>query len=986
MTGIYERPRFSALNSDPTISPAQSSMKIRSIYICGLIRRLAPAALRYSLCVLLLFSIHVSAKEGARLGASDKIAGERSQMLATELKTEHLKEPLGIETSRPRFKWLLESNERGQLQTAFQVLVASSLERLKADRGDKWDSGKVSSDNSVEVVYGGSELASGERCYWKVRVWDRNGKPGAYSSPSYFEMGLRKPSDWKGKWIAANKGVSSPIFRRAISIDKPVRRARVYISGIGYYELFINGKKVGDRVLEPASTYYNNDQPFKLNTRVLYATYDIAEYLNNGSNVIGVMLGNGWYSAEADVAPSPAGRSPYGDRPRFILQMNVEDEDGQSLSVVSDSNWKASAGPITYNDLFNGETYDARLEQPGWDKPDFNNSSWESASTVEPPSGTLTAELLPPCRVMQTLAPVKMLTPKEPEAFDSTYVYDFGQLFSGWVRIRVSGPRGAKVVLKYGSRIYPDDETLDNRSNMVPGSTARQTDTYILKGDGTEVWEPRFTLHGFRYVEVRGFRDTPSVESIEGRFVHSSMEPNGSFSSSNELLNKIHHNIQWTFMSSFQGLLQDAADRAERQSWLGDPGFVAEDYIHNFDMTAFWEKWLNDIQDSQKEDGDIPFVSPLHWRYAMDAYAMWPCWKSTYPLLTWYLYQQYGDKRVLEDHYASLRKLIDFLSTNASGYIISGGLGDHMEPQENGFSHFSPRHTPAALTSTAYYYYDVWILSRIAEVLGKSEDAKRYSELAQSINAAFNRNFLDSSTNQYATGSQTSNALPLYLGMVPPASIQAVVKNLIDDIITKHNGHLSTGIIGSNALAQALPRFDATDVMYRIVTQTTYPSLGYQVMQGATAVCETYECGPWLSQNMKMFGSADKFFYRNLAGINLGSPGYRRIAIRPQPVGDLRSVTAEQLTVRGSIKVEWIKGDTSLDLKVSVPPGTEADVSIPKLGLMDLVITENGTTTWRANTYVPGVPGVSGGTDARDSVTLRVGSGSYNFAMNGVLF
>ena len=955
----------------------------------GFIRRFAsPGQLLIVLCVgciILIHGDHAAAQQAPRAKGSAEGA-VRAQIQPTELKTEQLTEPLGIETPRPRFRWLLDSDERDQLQTGYQVLVATSLEKLQADKGDKWDSGKVSSDNSVEVPYGGSELASGEGCYWKVRVWDKNGRPGAYSVPSFFEMGLRKQSDWQGKWIAARNGVSSPIFRRAVSIEKPVRRARMYISGIGYYELFVNGKKVGDRVLEPASTYYNNDQPFKLNTRVLYAAYDVTRYLQTGANAIGVMLGHGWYSAEADTAPSPAGRAPYGDRPRLILQMNVELADGQTFSVVSDSKWKTSPGPITYNDLFNGETYDARLEQPGWDKPGFNDSSWENALLAEPPSGALTAELLPPGRVVQTIQPVKMLTPKEPEFYGATYIYDFGQHFSGWVRIRVSGPRGAKVVLKYGSRIYPEDDTLDTRSNMPPGSEARQTDTYILKGEGTEVWEPRFTLHGFRYVEVRGLTDTPAVQGIEGRFVRSAVESNGSFASSNELLNQIHHNIQWTFMTSFQGLLQDAADRAERQSWLGDPGFVAEDYIHNYDMAAFWEKWLNDIQDSQKEDGDVPFISPLHWRNGMSAYEMWPCWKSTYPLFAWYLYQYYGDKRVLEDHYASLKKLVDLLSANASGYIISVGLGDHMEPQENGFSHFSPRHTPAGLTSTAYYYYDAWILSRIAEVLGKSEDAKRYSVLALNIKEAFNRRFFDFGSNQYAAGSQTSNALPLYLDMVPQERVPAVVKNLVDDIVTKHNGHLSTGIIGSNALAQALPQFGAAAVLYRIATQTTYPSLGYQVMQGATTVCETYECGPWLSQNMKMFGSIDKFFYCNLGGINLGSPGYRRILIKPQPVGDLRSVTASRRTVRGTISVAWIKGDTSLDLRVSIPPGTEADVSIPKLGLTDLVVEESGTVVWRANNYVPGAPGLTGGSDAPDAVILHVGSGSYNFAMNGVLF
>jgi len=318
--------------------------------------------------------------------------------------------------------------------------------------------------------------------------------------------------------------------------------------------------------------------------------------------------------------------------------------------------------------------------------------------------------------------------------------------------------------------------------------------------------------------------------------------------------------------------------------------------------------------------------------------------------------------------------------------MIETGLGDHMEPQEEGFSHFSPRRTPAELTSTAYYYYEVWVLAHAADLIGKTEDAKRYFILAQNIKTAFNSKLLDKKRGQYATGSQTSDALPLYLEMVPQEQINSVMANLVADIMVQHSGHLSTGIIGSNALVHVLPEHGAADVMYTIATQTTFPSLGYQVMQGATTVCETYECGPALSQNMKMFGSLDKFLYRNLAGINLGGVGYRKIVIKPQPVGDLRSVTASQQTVRGTITTAWIKGDTSLDLRVSIPPGTDADISIPKLGLMNLVVTESGTIVWRANTYVPGVPGLTGGTDAPDSVILHVGSGSYAFAMNGTLF
>ena len=905
-------------------------------------------------------------------------------MRVNELKTEHLSEPLGIETPHPRFRWLLDSTKRGQLQTAYQILVASSSERLQADTGDKWDSGKIASDNSVEIPYAGRALTSGERAYWKVRVWDENSRPTAYSAPSFFEMGLRRVSDWQGSWIAANKEISSPIFRREFSIDSPVRRARVYICGLGYYELSINGKKVGDRVLDPAPTNYQNERPFKLGSRVLYSTYDVTDALRTGANALGIMLGHGWFSAQVN-APAPAGRFPYRDHPQFILQMNVELMNGRTVNVVSDASWHTSSGPITYNDLADGETYDARLEQAGWDQVGFNGSSWEKASLADPPGGVLTAELLPPTKVMATLPVVKMTTPREPENqfFDSTYAYDFGQHFSGWVRLAVSGPRGAKLVIRYGSRLYPDDGTLDTRSNETPGASARQEDTYILKGEGTEVWEPRFALHGFRYVEVIGFSETPSVQTIEGRFVHSAVDSTGSFVSSDDLINKVHHNIQWTLMSSFQGIPQDAADRYERVGYLGDTGFVAEDYIHNYDMLGFFEKWLNDIEDDQKESGSIPSISPSSWGLN---YEMWPSWQSTYPLLVWYLYEYYGDRRIVEEHYAHLKKLVDYMSSAAAYHLLDDErLGDHMEPQPDGYSRLASRHTSAALTANAYYYYNVFLLSRMAELLGQSSDAKRYRSLARNIKDAFNRRFFDPATNQYATGSQTSNALPLYMGLAPNEKMPAVLKNLVDDIVTKHNDHVSTGIIGFNAIVQTLPEHGAAAVMYRLATQTTYPSLGDQVVKGATTVCETYECGPRVSQNMKMFASLDKFFYRNLAGIRPASPGYRRVLIQPQPVGDLKTVTASQRTVRGTVVVDWIKGTTSFDLKVTIPAGMEADIDIPKLGLKNVQIAEGGIPVWKSNSYLPGTIGLTGAQTDTDSTLFHAGSGAYHFTLSGTV-
>jgi len=766
----------------------------------------------------------------------------------TELKCEYAVEPLGIDAAEPRFGWVLESTRRGQMQSAYQILVASSEVDLEQDRGDLWDSGKVLSNRSVNIPYNGLPLESGQRCWWKVRCWNRPGFdgvyassgyqdpevleamrkeiPSPYSAPSAFEMGLLSASDWNAQWIAApDREISSPLFRKEFAFEGEIARARVYVSGLGYYELYINGEKVGDHVLDPGTTYYDNDQPFELNARVLYVTYDVTDLLRAGQNGMGVVLGHGWYSAEADIPPSPSHRTPYGNRPMFILQIDVELADGGSRCIATDDTWTTAAGPIVYNDYNNGETYDARLEIPDWNAPGFDASDWRTVLAMEPPNGALCAQMLPPIKVRKRIEPVGILEPG-----DGVYVYDFGQNFTGWTRLRVKGERGTRVALRYAADIYADGR-LDDRSNTCncPDSEeayrqgrgrqggihhcARQTDIYILKGEGVEVWEPRFTLHGFRYVEVTGFPGEPVLEDLEGCFVCSAVETSGQFACSNPLINQIHRNTRWTFLSSLQSIPQDAADRSERVAWLGDPGFVAEDYILNFDTASFWAKWLSDIQDSQKSDGDVPVVSPLHWRGTHSPYSSMPAWKSTYPLFVWHLYWYYDDERILEAHYEGIARLIEFLGGQAHDQIIPHGLGDHMEPQADGTSSSAPNHTPAALTSTAYYYFDTWILSRSAEILGKTDDARRYAALAERIKDAFNAAFFDESTHQYATGSQTANALPLYLGMVPAGREKEVSKNLVDDIKIAHSGHLSTGIVGTNSLAHALPACGAADVI-----------------------------------------------------------------------------------------------------------------------------------------------------------------------------
>jgi len=695
---------------------------------------------------------------------------------------------------------------------------------------------------------------------------------------------------------------------------------------------------------------------------VLYVTHDVTHHLKAGGNAVGVMLGNGWYSSDNGNAP---GRQPYADRPKLILQMNIEFTDGESVSIVTDDTWKASSGPITANDICNGEDYDARLEKPGWRSPDYDDTGWDKAEMADPPGGDLTSQMMEPSRVMEVIKPVKIL-----EVEENVYIYDFGQNFSGWARLRVSGPRGANVTLRHAGRLY-DDHRLDARNN----GGANQTDTYILKGEGVEVWEPRFALHSFRYVEVTGFPGAPTLESLEGCFVCSAVKTSGSFRCSNPLINQIHHNVRWTFMSSFQSIPQDAAERSERVGWLGDTGFVAEDYMYNFHDASFWSKWLDDISDSQKPDGDVPVVSPLHWR---NIYEEWPAWKSSYPLFVWYIYRYYDDERVLERHYDGLKKLVDFLGAFAEDYIVSRGLGDHMEPQTK-ISSFTPQHTPVSLTSTAYYYCDAWIQSQVAEILGKTGDAKRYSDLAENIKDAFNRKFLDEDTNQYATNSQTSNALPLYMGMVPEGREKAVAKNLVEDVMINHNGHLSTGIIGTNALEQALPESGWANVMYEITTQTTFPSWGYEVMKGATTIWETFEYCSQHSLNMKMFASVEIFLYKCLAGISPASPGYSEIAIKPHIIDDLRDVSASIETVRGMTSSSWVKDGNGLHLDVTIPVNSQAEVSVPKMGLENVTIKESGEIVWEGDSYVGGVAGITGGSEDDKYVTFHVGSGSYSF-------
>jgi alpha-L-rhamnosidase len=596
---------------------------------------------------------------------------------------------------------------------------------------------------------------------------------------------------------------------------------------------------------------------------------------------------------------------------------------------------------------------------------------------VQAPSGRLVAQSIEPIRVMQQIRPVRMF-----QLRDKATLYDLGQFISGWVELRVQGARGTVVTLRHAGRVNVDIGSLDYRNNVSYG-VADQTDTYILKGEGLERWQPRFTLHGFRYVEVIGYPGEPTLDALEGQVVYSSVPTIGEFSCSNPLLNRIHQNVCWTLQGSFQGIPQDAADRAERVGWLGDPAFVAEDYLVNYGSVRFWAKWLDDIQDAQKPDGEVPHVCPIHW--GPKSYSEWPTWQSTYAMFAWYLYQYYGDERVLAKHYESIKRQVSYFRARAKDHIMSKGLGDHMEPRSDGTSTFWPARTPDPLCATAYYYYTTWILAETARILGHAEDAAAYADLATQIKDAFNHKFLDPETNQYATGSQTSNALALYLNLVPGGRESAVLEKLVDDIVNAHKGHLSTGIIGANALEQVLPCYGRADLMVGILTQTTFPSWGYGVMNGATTVSEDFEGSHMRSVSMKMLCSTEKFLYQDLAGIGPASPGYRTITIAPQIVEGLESASASIQTVMGMVSSSWVRDAQSIALNVTIPVNSRAQVRVPKMGLAGVTITEDGAMVWVDGAFVDGVLGITDGSESTDDVTFEVGSGSYSLELCGML-
>jgi alpha-L-rhamnosidase len=891
-------------------------------------------------------------------------------MKVENLRCEYSVNPLGVDVANPQFSWALRSSRRGERQTAYRVLVATDLGALEQNRGNAWDSGKVESAQSAHVRYGGAPLESNRTYFWKVRAWSRAGNASGYSEPAEFGTALLRPEDWQAKWIGrgppreprGRRGcLSAPpeetglgaevdvdersnLFRREISIYKPMKRVRIHVCGLGFYELSINGRRIGDRVLNPAKTNYRK--------QLLYDTYDVTEQLVEGRNAIGVHLGNGWFNP---LKKYWTWRMQWFGSKRMILQMHIDYEDGSTQVVSSDESWKSAPGPVVTSCIYDGESYDATREILGWDKPHYDDSAWEGVNVVEAPGGRMISQMMEPVKVMEVIEPVALENP-EP----GVYVYDMGQNFAGWARLRVKGPRGLKVSLRYAENVH-EDGTLDVKSMNL----AQARGTYILKGQGTEVYEPHFAYYGFRYVEMTGFPGEPGLENLEGCVVHSSCEHTGSFECSNDLINSIHRCTLWSQRSNLMGYPTDCPQRDERLGWLGDAHVTAEEAMLNFHMPLFYRKWLSGIQANRDESsGDLPYISP---RPMLEPGAV--DWSSGFLLIVWYYYLHYGDRRILEDHFDAMESYVRYLETTAQDHILPRSrYGDWCSVAEGWV-----RGDPAS-TNTAYLYYNASVLSKAAMVLEREDASKEYAELAERVRKAYNDRFFDPDTGQYEGGSQFSNAFPLFLGIVPEAHREEVLRNLVRDVVEGHGGHLTTGILGTKYMIEALTENGRCDVAYLLATQQGYPSWA-DMIQNRTTLSEHWDKSG--SNNHVMFGSIDTWFYRALAGINIDQahPGYSNFVIKPCIQPGLSWVKASIEIVRGRIVTEWACRDGEYRLGVTIPANSTATVYV--MSQDGEKVTESG----RAAGTSPGVRYL--GSDNEHAI-FEVGSGTYEFVSRDV--
>lgn len=843
----------------------------------------------------------------------------------TDLQCEYYKDPLGIDIPIPRFSWKIESSSRGACQVSYRIRLAET--EADVHQTPLWDTGVIGSKKTTFVTYEGPELKAFCHYFWTVDCVGADGVSAVPDRPASFYTGPLRPASFTGRWIASPYAQSytsthDPVveqrhteyhaayLHKEFSCDGEIGHAYVFASAAGIYELWINGDRIGDHRLDPAPTDYDVSR--------LYSCFDVTGQLSQHNRVVAV-LGNGRHL------------KLYGyGKPEFFCEFHIRYSDGREVVVVTDSSWRVSPGPIRENGIFFGEHVDAALDDPILD------SFEEGAGAVEVESPLPRWQAVDPIRATATLHPEEIANPAP-----GTYVFDFGQNISGVVRLRARGPEGSTVTLRH-AELLAEDGGLNVSTNRY----AEATDVYTLRGDGPEVFEPRFTYHGFRYAEVTGYPGVPGKDDIEARFVHTDVPRTGSFSCSHPLINRIHRNVIWGQLANLMGIPTDCPQRAERHGWIGDANLSCEEALYNFSMPRFYRKFLQDIAESQEPDGSLSCVVPTYWKIAPAD----PVWGSGYPSIAWNAYWHFGDHSFIGDHFEGIKRYVDFLHGIADDGIIGNFtrmlFGDWCPPGS-----ILPKRTPIPLTNTWYYYHDTLLTSRIAEILGEKKDADLYRDRAQEICEAFNRRFLTERGYEVIKmgpwdrfSGQTSNLLPLYLDMVPDDRRDEAVECLLENIKEHHDYHLDTGIVGTRYLFDYLTKIGEADTAFKIATRESYPGWGYMLAEGATTLWERWEKleGAGMnSQNHIMLGSIDAWFYRVLAGISAEDPGWAKIRVHPHCVAGLSHAEASVETVLGTARVSWEKSADVLRCAVSIPPGATGAVVLPGVSRQDRV-DENG--------------------------------------------
>jgi len=1074
---------------------------------------------------------------------SNSIGSTACGITVEELCCEYRFNPLGIDVVEPRLSWVLESRERGQMQGSYQILVASSKNLLDLDEGNLWDSGKVTSDQSNQVVYKGVPLESRMRCYWKVCVWDEAGKVSTWSEPAFWTMGLLGAGDRQAKWIGYDRPASSweeerynrsveeckwvwsteggsgkrvppgtsffrrtiridpgkeikqarfvlvvdnkaklfvngqesgrasgwkittvlnvtdklnagtntlaiavtntgdsespaglagklvieyrrggtvtilidrfwkasntkqddwqgsdfddvgwsdakeiakvgdqpwrmpeygglnlpalPYMRKVFSVDRPVKKAMVYASALGLYELHINGKRIGEDCFTPGWTEYNR--------RVYYQSYEVTNLIAAGSNAIGAVLADGWYCGYLG---SRLRRNHYGgSKPRLFVQLEIEYADGSKETVVTDSTWRAAYGPHLEADFYMGETYDARKEIPGWDTAGFDASKWAQVVVADTIQSQVQSYPGVAVKKMMEIKPKKVTEPKE-----DTYIFDMGQNFAGWARLKVKGEAGTKVVMRFAEVLNPDGTIYT--TNLC---SARCTDTYILSGKDEEIWEPRFTFHGFRYVEVTGYPGKPELDDITGVVVHSDAQLVGSFECSNPMVNQLYSNLVWSQRSNYIEVPTDCPQRDERLGWTGDAQIFIRTATYNMDVAAFYTKWLIDLEDAQSKEGAFPDLAPRKITTGGGKAG----WGDAGVICPWMIYQVYGDKRIIERHYDSMKKWIAYLQRNSKNLLRPAkGYGDWVSIGSD---------TPKDVIATAYFAYSTRLLSEMAAAIGRNEDAKKYEELFERIRDAFNKAYV-SDDGRIKGNTQTCYCLGLYFDLLPEDKRELAGRHLVEAIRGK-KWHLSTGFIGLSYLLPTLTQTGHLDVAYRLLENDTFPSWGYSIKNGATTIWERWD--GWTEEkgfqdpgmnsfNHYAFGSVGEWLFGTVAGIDTDGPGYKRIIIRPRhgSLGEaldrnkptfegMTAARASYKSVHGRIVSDWKIEDSTFMLNVTIPVNTTATVYVPAKGAGS--VTESGRPVEVNKTDPRTDRGVQFLRMEDDVAVFAIGSGDYRF-------